>query len=195
MLCRLETVPLAKRLEAEMEVAQLKMLRFSLRMTIMDKMRRGVGPSEGQHTWDELERKHEREDWGGIDMYGGKMMGVLEEGCWGWSCQGWGNGEGKKGGLWMWWKRTWLRLRWRRRIQKIGTTGHGRSAVATPGGKSRKKRKKNMTVYMVFTMYPDRELSQPSFLPSFPLQYIPLGWVRLPEYCHTVQMRLCLDHE
>ena len=39
MLCELETVPLTKRQEAEMEVAELKMLRFSLGMTRMDKIR------------------------------------------------------------------------------------------------------------------------------------------------------------
>ena len=31
--------------------------------------------------------------------YGGKMMGILGDGC---SCQERGNGEGQKGGLWMW---------------------------------------------------------------------------------------------
>ena len=102
-----------------------------------------MSTSEGQHMWDGLEIKHERQDWGGMVMYGGKMMGILREGCWGWSCQERGNGEGQKGGLWMWWKRTWLRLKWRNRIQKIGTIGNGKSAVATPDGKSRKK-KNNM---------------------------------------------------
>ena len=24
---------------------------------------------------------------------------------------------------------------------------------------------------------------------------LPFGWARLPEYCRTVRMRLCLDHE
>ena len=39
MLYRLETVALTKRQEAEMEVAELKMLRFSLGVTRMDKIR------------------------------------------------------------------------------------------------------------------------------------------------------------
>ena len=39
MLYGLETVALTKRQEAEMEVAELKMLRFSLGVTIMDKNR------------------------------------------------------------------------------------------------------------------------------------------------------------
>ena len=78
--------------------------------------------------------------WYGVDTYGGKMMGILGKGCWGWSCQERGNGEGQKGGLWMWWKRTWLRLKWRRKIQLIETTGEGKSAVVTPDGKSRKKK-------------------------------------------------------
>ena len=89
--------------------------------------------STGGKVW----RKHERQDWDGMDTFGGKMMGILGEGCWGWNCQERGNGEGHKGGLW--WKRTWLRLKWRRRMQKIETTGEGKSAVATPDGKSRKK--------------------------------------------------------
>ena len=61
MLYGLETVALTKRQEAEMEVAELKMLRFSLGVTRMDKFRneyiRGTA-----HWWDGLERKHERRD-------------------------------------------------------------------------------------------------------------------------------------
>ena len=40
-------------------------------------------------------------------------------------------GEGQKGGLWMWWKRTWQWLKWRRRMQKIGPNWDEKSAVAT----------------------------------------------------------------
>ena len=58
MLYGLETVALTKR--QEMEVAELKMLRFSLGVTRMDKS--GMSTSEGQHRWDGLERKHERRD-------------------------------------------------------------------------------------------------------------------------------------
>ena len=36
-----------------------------------------MSTSEERHRWDGLERKHERQDWGGMDMYGGKMMGSL----------------------------------------------------------------------------------------------------------------------
>ena len=60
MLYGLETVALTKRQEAEMEVAELKMLRFSLGVTRMDKIRneyiRGTAQVES------LERKHERQD-------------------------------------------------------------------------------------------------------------------------------------
>ena len=60
MLYGLETVALTKRQEAEMEVAELKMLRFSLGETRME--RSGMSTSEGQHRWKGLERKHERQD-------------------------------------------------------------------------------------------------------------------------------------
>ena len=36
-----------------------------------------------------------------MDVYGGNMMGILGEGCCGWSGQKIGNGECQKGGLWM----------------------------------------------------------------------------------------------
>ena len=36
---------------------------------------------EGQRRWDGLERKHESQYEGGSDMYGGKMMDILGEGC------------------------------------------------------------------------------------------------------------------
>ena len=52
MLYGLETVALTKRQEVEMEVAELKMLRFSLG----EWTRSGMSTSEGQHRWDGLER-------------------------------------------------------------------------------------------------------------------------------------------
>ena len=46
-----------------MEVAELKMLPFSLGVTRMDKIRNETqSTSEGQHRWESLERKHERQD-------------------------------------------------------------------------------------------------------------------------------------
>ena len=62
MLYGLETVALTKRQEAEMEVAELKMLRFSLGVTRIYKIRNEYSTSEGQHRWESLERKHERQD-------------------------------------------------------------------------------------------------------------------------------------
>ena len=59
MFYGLETVALTKRQTAEMEVAELKMLRFSLGATRMESE---MSTSEGQHRWDGLERKHERRD-------------------------------------------------------------------------------------------------------------------------------------
>ena len=47
MLYGLETVALTKRQEAEMEVAELNMLRFSQEWT-----KSGTSTSEGQHRWD-----------------------------------------------------------------------------------------------------------------------------------------------
>ena len=40
-----------------------------------------MSTSEGQHRWESLERKLERQDWDDMDTYGGKMMGILGEGC------------------------------------------------------------------------------------------------------------------
>ena len=55
MLYGLETVALTKRQEAEMEVAELKMLQFSLGVTRMDKIR-------NEYRWEGVERKYERQD-------------------------------------------------------------------------------------------------------------------------------------
>ena len=60
MLYGLETVTLTKRQEAEMEVAELKMLRFSLGVTRMDKIRNEY--IRGTAQVGKLERKHERQD-------------------------------------------------------------------------------------------------------------------------------------
>ena len=70
LLYRLETVALAKRQEAEMEVAELNMLRVSLGVTIMDNIRNEY-----------IGGQRERQDWGGLDMYGGKIVDILREGC------------------------------------------------------------------------------------------------------------------
>ena len=37
--------------------------------------------SEAQHSLDGLARKHEEQDFGGVDMNGGKIMGILGKGC------------------------------------------------------------------------------------------------------------------
>ena len=145
MLYGLETVALTKRQEAEMEVAELKMLRFSLGVTRMDKIRieyiRGTAQvgKFGEKTREARLRWYghlRRKD----DGYIGRRMLRME-------LPGKRKREGQKGGLWMWWKRTWLRLKWRRRIQLIGETGERKSAVATPDGKSRKKKKIYLFIY------------------------------------------------
>ena len=63
----------------EMGVVELKMLRFSLGVSRMDKIE--MSTSEGQRRWDGLEEKHERQDLGGLNTYGGKMVVILREGC------------------------------------------------------------------------------------------------------------------
>ena len=78
MLYGLETVALTKRQEAEMEVAELKMLRFSLGVTSMDKIRNEY--IRGTAQVGKFGEKHERQD-GGLDTFGGKMMGILGEEC------------------------------------------------------------------------------------------------------------------
>ena len=62
-------------------MAELKMLRFSL----------GVVRNENIRGTEQVEIKYERQDRGGMVMYGGKMMGTLGEVCRGWNCQERGN--------------------------------------------------------------------------------------------------------
>ena len=65
---------------AEMEVAELKMLRFSLGVTRMNKIRNEyIGGTAQVGRFGEKTR--EAIDWGGMDMYGRKIMGILGEGC------------------------------------------------------------------------------------------------------------------
>ena len=56
MLYGLETVALTKRQEAEMEVAELKMLRFSLGVTRMDNIRNEYIRGTGGKVWRENTR-------------------------------------------------------------------------------------------------------------------------------------------
>ena len=101
-----------------------------------------MSTSERQRRWDGLERKHERQDWAGLDMYGGNMMSIQllrGDGCGGWNCPERGNGECLKGGFWIQWERTLQCLKWRMRMQNIGPNGDGKSAVESPDGRSRNK--------------------------------------------------------
>ena len=43
----------------------------------MDKVRTGMSTPDRRCRLDGLERKQERQDWGGFGMYGGNMMGIL----------------------------------------------------------------------------------------------------------------------
>ena len=79
MLYGLETVALKKRQEAEMEVAELNMLRFTLGVTRMDKIRNEYIRGTAQVGKFGEKTREARLRWYG--HYGGKMMGILGEGC------------------------------------------------------------------------------------------------------------------
>ena len=72
MLYGLETMALTKRQEAEMEVAELKMLRFSLGVTRMDKIRNEYIRRRAQVGQFGEKTREARLRWYG--MHGGKMM-------------------------------------------------------------------------------------------------------------------------
>ena len=118
----LETVTLTKRQEAEMEVA--------LGVTRMDKIRNEYIRGTAQVGRFGEKTRESRLRWYGHvrrkdDGYIGKRMLRMEL-----------PGKRKRGRPErMWWNRTWLRLKWQRRMQKIGTNGDGKSAVATPDGR------------------------------------------------------------
>ena len=147
MLYGLETVALTKRQEAEMEVAELKMLRFSLGVTRMDKIRNeyirgtaqvgkfGEKTREARLRWyGHLRRKD--------DGYIGRRMLRMEL-----------PGKRKRGRP----KRRFMDVVKEDMAEVevteedtglIGETGERKSAVATPDGKSRKKKKKKCTLHM-----------------------------------------------
>ena len=159
----LETVALTKRQETEMEVPELMMLLFSLEVTRIDKIRneyiRGtaqVGRFGEKTRWIKSNQikssifSHThymihfiiweaRMRWSGHvrrkdDGYIGRRMLRVEQ-------PGKSKRGGLKGGLWMRWDKRWQCLQWRRRMQKIGPNGNGKSALATRDGRSRKKKK------------------------------------------------------
>ena len=66
MLYGLEMVALTKR-----QVAEMKMLRFSLGVTRMDQIRNEYIRGTAQ-----VGRFGARQDWGGLHMHGGKMMSI-----------------------------------------------------------------------------------------------------------------------
>ena len=114
MICSVGvTFSLGKMLQLQLTPA-LKMLRFSLMMTIMDKTRNTYIKGTA-HVWRFGEKTREtrlRWLWHIQYMYEGNVMGMLGERCWGWNCQEGGNGEGIKWVLWMRWERTWQWFEW-----------------------------------------------------------------------------------
>ena len=80
MLYGLETVAPTKRQEAEMEVAELKMLRFSLGVTRMDKIRNEYIRGTAQVGRFGAKTREARLRWCG-HVLSKNMMGILGEGC------------------------------------------------------------------------------------------------------------------
>ena len=114
---------------------ELEMLRFSLGVTRMDKIRneyiRGPVGRFGENTWSfgHVRRK--------FDGYIGRRMLRMER-----------PGKRKRGRpkrrlMDALSERTWQWLKLQRRLQKIETNGDGKSAAATIDGKSRRKKKFN----------------------------------------------------
>lgn len=68
-------LPPVDTISAELEVAELKMLRFVLGVTKTDRI------SDRQLRLDGLEAKPERRDCVGLDTYRGEKLGMLGEGC------------------------------------------------------------------------------------------------------------------
>ena len=100
MLYGLETMVLTKRQEAEMEVAELKMLRFSLGVTRMNKIRNEYIRGTAQVGRFGERKREARLRWYGHvlrkdDGYIGRRMPRME-------LQERGNREGQKEGLLMW---------------------------------------------------------------------------------------------
>ena len=135
MLYGLETVALTKRQEAEMEVAELKMLPFSLGVTRMDNIINGYirGTAQVGRFGKTIRDVRLRWFWHvrmEVGVYIGITMLTMEL-----------PGNRKRGRpkrrYRMRWERTWQWLKWRRSMQKIGTSGDRESYVATSDGRNR----------------------------------------------------------
>ena len=141
MLYGMETVGLMRRQEAELEVAELRMLRFALGVTRLNKIKNthvrgtanvvriGKKVRETRLRWYGLCLRRNTEYAGkrviGMDLPGKRRRGRPLR-------RYMGRSEGRlegSGGL-------------RRKMQKIGPNGGESSAVATPNGTSRKEKKK-----------------------------------------------------
>ena len=123
MLYGMETVALTRRQEAELEVAELRMLRFAMGVTRLDKIKNthvrgtanvvriGTKVCRKAGDWHGFAREEEKRE------TSKKVYGRSE-----------GRLEGSGG--------------YRERLQKIGPNGGESSAVATPNGTSRKENNK-----------------------------------------------------
>ena len=100
MLYGLETVPLTKKQEAELAVAELKMLRFSLGVTRTDKIKNEVirGTAQARQIGDKIRKARLR--W--LDTCRDGIQSILVKGCCAWSCQVKGEEEDQRRGSWMW---------------------------------------------------------------------------------------------
>ena len=96
MLYGLETVPLTKKQEAELAVAQLKMLTFSLGVTRMDKIKNEFIRVTAHKR--QIGDKVREARLSGMDTCRDGMQSILVKGCCAWSCQVKGEEEDQRRG-------------------------------------------------------------------------------------------------
>ena len=84
MLYGLETVAVPKSQKEELDVAELKMLRFSLGVTRMDRIRNEQVSGTAQVGQFSDKVREERLRWFGHVQR--RDMGYMGEKCWGWNC-------------------------------------------------------------------------------------------------------------
>ena len=120
-------------------MGQLKMLRFSLGVTRMDKIKNEFIRGTAQVRQIGNKVREVRLRW-----YGHVQRRNTEYICKGMLClelSGKGEKEDQRRGSWMWQERTYKWLECQIGIRRTGEIGDCRSAVATPNGSSERKRR------------------------------------------------------